>query len=765
MIIPALALRGNAILPGMIAHLDVGRAKSISAVEKAMLLDQEIFMVAQQDPDIEDPDIHDLYRIGTLCHIRQIVKMPKNQIRIMVEGIVRARMEELTGRDDYLEAAVERLEDEEYPDALHQEALLQELKVSFSTYASLNEGIGPEVVDNLMIIEELDYLVEKLGAILPLEWEKRQQLLEALTLAEQAECLCLQLRNEASILSIRHEIGERLKDRLDQNQKDYVLREQLKLIREELGEEGEAEADKFEEAVDKLEASDEVKNRIREEIKRFRGISSQTPEYAVGRTYISTLLKMPWDKRSADNDDLSYARDVLDQDHYGLEKAKERILEFLAVRKLTGKSQASILCLVGPPGTGKTSIGKSIAKALGREYVRLSLGGVHDEAEVRGHRRTYVGAMPGRIATALKTAGVKNPVIVLDEIDKLSASYKGETASAMLEVLDAEQNNKFEDHYIEIPIDLSEVFFVTTANDPSAIPQPLYDRMDVIEISSYTENEKFHIAKEHLLPKQIESAGLTPKQLTVSDKALTSIIGDYTREAGVRSLERRIGSLCRKAARIILEEGKKKVSVTDKKLVDFLGQPVHTVNRVNETDEVGIVRGLAWTAMGGETLEVEVNLMPGEGEFILTGQLGDVMKESAQAGTSYIRSAAKELGIEDEAFRKQDIHIHIPEGAVPKDGPSAGVTMITAMVSAFTNRPVYANVAMTGEITLRGRVLPIGGLKEKLLAAKKAGITKVLVPEANKRDVKEISSEITDGLTILYMTHVSQVLKEALVKV
>ena len=760
--VPAIALKDSVVLQGMIVHLDIGRKMSVKAVEKAMMADQEIFLVAQIDSKVEEPEKEDLYRVGMLCHIRQIVKLPKNQVRIMLEGVSAASLEELVEEKDYLEATVRVIEDEEVnPDS--EEAYVRELQNAFATYASYCENIGQDVTDKVLDIEDLSHLTEQIGILMNLPLRKRQLLLEADGLIERAECLLTLLENETTILSIRKDIAGRLKKRIDKNQRDYILREQIKVIREELGETGDQEADHFAELAEKLEASEEIKSRIREELQRLRTLMPQSPEYAVQRNYIDTLLKMPWYKKSEDNLDLSGARTILNRDHYGLEKAKERILEFLAVRALTGKDQSSILCLVGPPGTGKTSIGKSIAEALGKKYIRLSLGGVHDEAEIRGHRRTYIGAMPGRIAMAMKKAGVKNPVIVLDEIDKLSASHSGETASAMLEVLDPEQNKRFEDHYIELPIDLSEVFFITTANDPQSIPQPLYDRMEIIEISSYTDNEKGHIAREHLLPKQLKENGLKPTQLRVTDQAMDEIISSYTREAGVRSLERRIAALCRKSARMILEENRRRITVTEKNLPDFLGQPIHHTNPANKKDEVGIVRGLAWTSVGGETLEVEVNLMPGDGDFILTGQLGDVMKESAQAGISYIRSAADKLHISEEAFKKNDIHIHIPEGAVPKDGPSAGVTMITAMVSAFTERPVHANLAMTGEITLRGRVLPIGGLKEKLLAAKKAGITKVLVPEENKQDISEISREITDGLELVCVSSVDQVLQEALV--
>ena len=760
--LPTVPLRGNTILPGMIAHFDVGREKSIKAVERAMLSDQSLFLVTQRDIDTEEPEIDDLYVVGVIAHIRQIVRLPKNMVRVLAEGVTRAALLTLDDNGEYLEAGVQLLADESCLTAMESEALRQELLQAFSTYCQTNESISQEVADRIMETADLEELMEQIANNLPLPYEKRQQLLDVTTRRELGELLCVMMENDVSVMRIRQELSARIKERLDENQKEYILREQIKIIREELGEDSSVDdADRFLEMTDKLKASKEIKDKIKEEIRRLRGMAAQSPEFSVQYGYIETLLKMPWDKKSRDNTDLKKAREILDRDHYGLEKVKERVLEFLAVRFLTKKGSSPILCLVGPPGTGKTSIGRSVAEALGKKYVRLSLGGVHDEAEIRGHRRTYVGAMPGRIASALKNAGVKNPLIVLDEIDKLSANYRGETASAMLEVLDSEQNNRFEDHYIELPIDLSEVLFITTANDAAAIPQPLYDRMEVIEVTSYTENEKWHIAREHLLPKQIEANGLTDKQLVISDKALSSIISEYTREAGVRSLERRLGEICRKAARQILEDKKKKISVTDKNLTDYLGQPKYQFNEANKKDEVGIVRGLAWTSVGGDTLEIEVNVMPGKGDILLTGQLGDVMKESARTGISWIRSEADRYKIAPDVFEKNDIHIHIPEGAVPKDGPSAGITMATAMLSALTDKPVRADVAMTGEITLRGRVLPIGGLKEKLLAAKKAGIKKVLVPDKNKSDISEISAEITDGLEIVYVSTMKQVLKEA----
>ena len=687
-------------------------------------------------------------------------------LRVLVEGLERAELVSFEKDEANLEAEILTVDKIEEPVSENAgEAMLRNLKSAFSTYCNSGEKISHDIADQIMQINDVEKLVDQISINLPLPYEKRQQLLDAVTLSDRYEVLSVLMENEIEIQVIRRDLQEKVKERIDKNQREYILREQLKAIREELGDDTTlTDIDHFRTACEKLKAKKEVREKINDEITRFQNMGTQSPESAVMRAYIETLLAMPWDKTSRDNTDLKRAKEILDRDHYGLEKVKERVIEFLAVRLLTSKGTSPILCLIGPPGTGKTSIGKSIAEALGKKYVRLALGGVKDEAEIRGHRRTYVGALPGRIANSLKQCGVKNPLMVLDEIDKVSSDYKGDTASALLEVLDSEQNSRFEDHYIELPVDLSEVLFITTANDPQTIPRPLLDRMEIIEISSYTENEKMHIAKEHLIPKQMKGNGIKASVLTISDGAISDMITKYTREAGVRQLERLIGEICRKTARMILEEKKKKVAVTEKNLTEFLGNEKYSVTEKNTTDEIGIVRGLAWTSVGGETLQIEVNVMPGKGEFLLTGQLGDVMKESAQAGISYIRSVSKKYRIPDAFFQKHDIHIHIPEGAVPKDGPSAGITMATAMLSALTNIPVRADVAMTGEITLRGRVLPIGGLKEKLLAAKKAGIRKVLVPEKNRADVREISSEITDGLTIVFVSTMEEVLEESLVK-
>ena len=762
---PAIALRGTTILPEMIVHFDISRRKSIKAVEEAMTQDQKIFLITQRDPQVEKPGFQDLYKIGTIAEIKQVVKMPKDMLRVLVEGVERAELMELEENLPYLEAEVAgfELEEENLPVNL-QEAMIRTIKELFMTYCQENQKISKELAGQILDIQEVGRLVDQICINIPLGYEQRQHLLEAISLNERYELLGVILSNEIEILRFRADFQNKVKERIDKHQKEYILREQMKLIREELGEDDTvSEADHFLQQAEELKASKEIKEKICKEIRRFKNFGYNNSESSVSRGYIETLLKLPWDKASRDNHNLNRAREVLEADHYGLEKVKERVLEFLAVRTLTKKGSSPILCLVGPPGTGKTSIARSVARALNKKYVRVCLGGVRDEAEIRGHRRTYVGAMPGRIASGLIQAGVKNPLMLLDEIDKVSSDYKGDTSSALLEVLDAEQNNKFADHYVELPIDLSEVLFIATANDPQSIPRPLMDRMEVIEISSYTANEKEHIAREHLIPKQILANGLKENQLTITDEALNKIISGYTKEAGVRNLERKFGEICRKTARRILQDKEKHVEVTEDNLEEFLGKSRYSYQRVNEKDEVGIVRGLAWTSVGGDTLQIEVNRMPGKGELLLTGQLGDVMKESAQAGISYIRSVAGQYGIDSEFFKKNDLHIHIPEGAVPKDGPSAGITMATAMLSAITGKPVRANLAMTGEITLRGRVLPIGGLKEKLLAAKTAGITNILVPAQNRPDVEEIDAEITEGLRIVYVESMAEVLKEALV--
>ena len=693
--------------------------------------------------------------------------MQNNIVRILVEGRERAELSAFLENPDYLLAEIIRF-DEEVDDGLPEEAkeaMLRSIQETFGKYVVVNPKMGKELQRQLSEITDLENLMTQLANSLPVHFEEKQKILDAVSMTERYEVLMALLLKEIEIIAIKNDFQAKVKAHVDKNQKEYLLREQMKVIREELGEDNtESDADHFMDALGKIKADKEVKEKIKKEIDRFKNISSSSSESAVARGYIETLLELPWNKTSRDNKDLKNAEQILNADHYGLEKVKERMLEFLAVRNLTSKGESPIICLVGPPGTGKTSIARSVAKALDKKYVRISLGGVRDEAEIRGHRRTYVGAMPGRIVNGLRSAGVKNPLMLLDEIDKMSSDYKGDTASALLEVLDAEQNKKFRDHYVEIPIDLSEVLFIATANSVQDIPRPLLDRMELIEVTSYTENEKLHIAKEHLLAKQMERNGIRPEQLAITDKAMAKIISGYTREAGVRNLERKLGEICRKAARPLYEGEKEKIKVTEQNLEKFLGKEKYSFDKKNDTDEVGIVRGLAWTSVGGDTLEIEVNIMPGKGEFQLTGQLGDVMKESAQAGISYIRSVSEEYHIPKKFFQENDIHIHIPEGAVPKDGPSAGITMATAMLSAITKTPVRADVAMTGEITLRGRVLPIGGLKEKTLAAKNAGIKTICVPKKNEKDIDEISPEIKKGLEIVFVEQMKDVLDVAFVK-
>lgn len=764
---PAVALRGMVILPGMVAHFDVSRAKSIKAVGEAMMDEQKIFLVAQKDVEQENPDIEDLFKIGIIAEVKQVIKLQNNIVRILVEGKERAELSAFLENPDYLLAEIIRF-DEEVDDGLPEEAkeaMLRSIQETFGKYVVVNPKMGKELQRQLSEITDLEKLMNQLANSLPVHFEEKQKILDAVSMTERYEVLMALLLKEIEIIAIKNDFQAKVKAHVDKNQKEYLLREQMKVIREELGEDNtESDADHFMDALGKIKADKEVKEKIKKEIDRFKNISSSSSESAVARGYIETLLELPWNKSSRDNKDLKNAEQILNADHYGLEKVKERMLEFLAVRNLTSKGESPIICLVGPPGTGKTSIARSVAKALDKKYVRISLGGVRDEAEIRGHRRTYVGAMPGRIVNGLRSAGVKNPLMLLDEIDKMSSDYKGDTASALLEVLDAEQNKKFRDHYVEIPIDLSEVLFIATANSVQDIPRPLLDRMELIEVTSYTENEKLHIAKEHLLAKQMERNGIRPEQLAITDKAMAKIISGYTREAGVRNLERKLGEICRKAARPLYEGEKEKIKVTEQNLEKFLGKEKYSFDKKNDTDEVGIVRGLAWTSVGGDTLEIEVNIMPGKGEFQLTGQLGDVMKESAQAGISYIRSVSEEYHIPKKFFQENDIHIHIPEGAVPKDGPSAGITMATAMLSAITKTPVRADVAMTGEITLRGRVLPIGGLKEKTLAAKNAGIKTICVPKKNEKDIDEISPEIKKGLKIVFVEQMKDVLDVAFVK-
>lgn len=762
---PAVALRGLTILPGMVQHFDISREKSIRAIETAMMGNQKVYLVTQRHPEQETPAVADLYQMGTISQIKQLVKMPGGIIRVMVEGEKRAALLTLFEEGPYLEAEVAEapMQEEQLTDTV-KEAMSRIVKEKLEEFGNANPKAVKDFIGSLLVITDLEQLLTQTANEFPWDFAVKQEMLECDYWSHLYDRIVYYLMRELEILMIKRDYQGKVKEHIDKNQRDYILREELKVIREELGDDsGTEDADGCMEQLEKLNADKETKEKIKKEIQRFKGMPGGSQEANVLRTYIETVLEMPWKKVSRDNQDIIHAKEILEEDHYGLEKVKDRVLEFLAVRALTKKGTSPILCLVGPPGTGKTSIARSVARALGKKYVRISLGGIHDEAEIRGHRKTYVGAMPGRIADAMRQAGVSNPLMLLDEIDKVSADYRGDVSSALLEVLDGEQNVKFRDHYLEIPLDLSGVLFIATANDASTIPRPLLDRMEVIEVSSYTENEKFHIAKKYLIPKQLERNGLTEEMLSFSDKALEKIIHNYTREAGVRNLERRIGEICRKAAREFLEKKKKTVHITEGNLQKYLGKEKITFENANEEDEVGIVRGLAWTSVGGDTLQIEVNVMPGDGKLQMTGQMGDVMKESAQIALTYVRSVADRYGVESRYFKEHDLHLHIPEGAVPKDGPSAGITMATAMLSAVTGKKVCASVAMTGEITLRGRVLPIGGLKEKTLAARMAHMKKVLVPDKNRPDMAEISKEITKGMEIVFVKTMDDVVREAFV--
>ena len=764
-IMPTVALRGMTILPGMVQHFDVSRKKSIAAVEKAMLGDQKLFLVSQKRPEIPEPELDDLYQIGTVAVVKQLVKLPSKSVRVLVEGLDKAELLCFDTEEPYLMGEISLLgEEEEDTEPLAREAMLRILKDKLEEYGTVNQRVAKEILPSLLLISDLKEMLKQIPVQMPWDYTVCQAILECTTMSGKYEAVLQTLMTEMEVYRIKKEFQEKVKADIDQNQKEYILREQMKIIRQELGEDNPlSDADEYQKKTEELKADKEVKEKLLKEIGRFRTMPAGSQEANVLRTYIETLLELPWKKVSKDNEDIRHAEKILNEDHYGLEKVKERILEYLAVRSLTKKGTSPIICLVGPPGTGKTSIARSVAKALNKKYVRISLGGVRDEAEIRGHRKTYVGAMPGRLVDGLRQAGVANPLMLLDEIDKVSSDYKGDTSSALLEVLDGEQNVKFRDHYVEVPVDLSHVLFIATANTTQTIPGPLLDRMELIEVNSYTENEKFHIAKDYLVGKQVERNGLTPQQIVFSDKCLEKIIHNYTREAGVRNLERRIGDVCRKAARKYLEKKQGPIRINEGNLEKYLGKERVSFEDANEEDEVGIVRGLAWTSVGGDTLQIEVNVMPGKGNLLMTGQMGDVMKESAQIALTFVRSICPDYKVADDYFEKHDLHIHIPEGAVPKDGPSAGITMATAMLSAVTGQKVKAEVAMTGEITLRGRVLPIGGLKEKILAARMAHMKKVLVPDKNRPDMAELSREITKGLEIVYVKTMDEVITEAIV--
>lgn len=766
MVLPTIALRGMTVLPDMVIHFDINRKKSIHAVEKAMQTNETIFLLTQKDIDTANPVQDDLYSVGTVAKVKELIKLPKGIVRVLVAGKYKGMVNTVSESDGMLISDI--VTDRDWflaPDNLTQIAMIRSLNELICRYAAVNQRFSKDILKEWLIAKNLQEKVKKILADYPVDYTVKQKFLEMSDVNEIYEQLARMFIEDINIFDIKKELEDGIKEKVEKNQKEYYLREQLKYINEELdGTDGSSEIDEYMEKLESLNAADEIKEQIEKEIRRYKVLSQGSSEANVERGYIETLLSLPWENSSQDSDDIENAAKILDENHYGMKKVKERILETLAVRKVSHDADAPIICLVGPPGTGKTSIARSVAQSLNKEYVRICLGGVKDEAEIRGHRRTYVGAMPGRIIDGLRKAKVKNPLMLLDEIDKVSNDYRSDTSSALLEVLDGEQNSHFVDHYIDMPVDLSEILFIATANDLSEVSRPLLDRMEIIEVSSYTKNEKLHIAKEHLVTKQLKKNGLTKKSVRFTDKALAKIIDGYTMEAGVRELERMIAAVLRKVVRKNYTVGgvniEKQIVITDKNLSEYLGKVKFIKEKASRKNEVGIVRGLAWTAAGGDTLEIEVNVLGGKPELILTGNMGDVMRESAQIALSYVRSVVRK----NQIFEENAIHIHIPEGAVPKDGPSAGITMATAIYSAVTGKPVDASTAMTGEVTLRGRVMPIGGLKEKLLAAKTAGLKRVLVPLENKSDVEEFEEEIVQGLEIVYVSDMKEVLKLAIVK-
>ena len=760
--LPMLPLRGLMVFPQMVLHFDVGRKKSVAALEQAMLGDQRIFLVAQRDMDVDNPDIDDIFHVGTIAAIKQVLKLPGDNIRVLVEGKSRAVLRAVTQEEPYFEGALDELIPQAVPASIEVDALLRTAHTYFEEYCKMSGRVSGETMQSVLEVEEPGQLADVIAANVLTKVEDRQQILEEFDDIARLEAVCAVLVRETELAGVEKKVQARVRKQIEQNQKDYFLREQIKAIQTELGDKDATDVEDLRERLEKTPMNDEARDKASRELERLSRMAPGSPEIGVSRTYVEWLLDLPWGKTTPDNLDLKRARRVLAEDHYGLDKVKERVIEYLAVCRIKNNMKGPVLCFVGPPGVGKTSIAKSIARALGRKFVQMSLGGVRDEAEIRGHRRTYIGAIPGRIITSIKQAGTMNPVFLFDEIDKMASDVRGDPASAMLEVLDSAQNNAFRDHYLEAPFDLSGVMFITTANSVDTIPRPLLDRMELIEVSGYTEEEKLNIAKRHLLPDQIKEHGLAPRSVRMSDKVLRSLIQGYTREAGVRTLQRTIGKVVRKSAVAMLDGQLETVTVTQERLEEFLGAPRYHYEKAGKKPEIGVVNGLAYTVVGGDTLQIETTTMPGTGQLELTGSLGDVMKESARAAKSFVRAHAEEFGIDPEFYKKLDIHIHVPEGAVPKDGPSAGVTMTTALVSALTGIPVRQNVAMTGEITLRGRVLPIGGLKEKLLAAHRAGIDTVLIPKENLKDLEEVPENVRSAMKIVPAEDVHTVLETAL---